>query len=824
MLNSTIENYGRLVKVLPLFLTFSISLGFVAVVISIAYATFFNLPRGIADQEYYTVLRHTEAGFDLVALADLEDIKEIAPEISWFYVKREQVEGRGPGGVLYSLNAHCVPGNFFDVLGVLPDRGTLTPTVEGSPAVIVSNSLWQSMYGSKEDITEKFLEIENGNLLPIIGVAPPEFTGVLPGSPPEIWIQNETLDSSGLPVGEDIRELLFREIPNTFVFGVMINSTNFDEPLSTLQAVLGDYRFDSTPLEVDLSSAELHARPGGDEIGAPKVSFSFGISEGDRLVVIDGLEINPAKRQEIFEKTTWLSIIVALLLMITLVSFVDFLSAEKISRGNEQMVRIAIGATPVDLILQTVAACAGPVLVVAGLGGLFSHYLSNLLLNISPFSTYIQELPIGARFVGLGVGVLLITTVFLTSVAYVICYVSANVWSISSAQVLRPYRRATRQTLLFVCAVSLLFVFALANRYVADARFSLGFDNTDVLMVTAHKETYVSSEIEQGSAQVLIDAIEAIPGVLSVAAADMVPLDEPQVVNRVRGTVQGDKNLVEIPFFENKVTPDFFSVLGLDVLGGSVFDAVTRNEVTISRTAAEALAGSVEQALGRSIRFQRQMNLAGDSTHIPASTVIGVVEDLPYGNYSAAANRIIYSPRENIYNLHKLLIAHVRDQEDIVRVIQQLRQFDGWDITVVGTPESLFQEQFLLRRSVEIILSAAAAFALILSLVGIAYLYVRTFAEESNSIGIRFALGATPSNVAHVYFAKCLRDIIFVGIFVVVLALAIKFRAPMVANILDLRLLVPVIVCLIAFCAAIGYTYVQLLAKRTSINALVHGV
>ena len=274
-------------------------------------------------------------------------------------------------------------------------------------------------------------------------------------------------------------------------------------------------------------------------------------------------------------------------------------------------------------------------------------------------------------------------------------------------------------------------------------------------------------------------------------------------------------------FYANQVTPGFFSTLGLDLLAGRIFGSEAANEIVIDRSAAVILAGGVEEALGRSIRFQAQMNASGNGVNSFGSTVVGIVEDITYGNYTAAASRVIYYPKSQLSNYQRWLVDYEGVETDIVDAIRQLPQFEEWEIAVVGTPESVFREQFVEFRSVEILLSGAATFALILALAGVASSLSRSISGDRSQIGIKFALGATTSDVARAYFAISLGDLILVGALVFSALLAAKLVVPTVASLIDLWLLVPAIMCLIIVCAFICYFLVQKLAWQRSINALI---
>lgn len=221
------------------------------------------------------------------------------------------------------------------------------------------------------------------------------------------------------------------------------------------------------------------------------------------------------------------------------------------------------------------------------------------------------------------------------------------------------------------------------------------------------------------------------------------------------------------------------------------------------------------------VRFRRQINFGAENAVATAYTVVGVVQDMLYGDYVAGIDRIIYFPKNSLAFANKWLIAHDGDGADIVSAIRQLPQYADWEVSVVGTPESLFREQFLEERTVEMILSGAAAFALILAIIGIIYSLARALVDERAAIGIRFALGATPADVSRGYFATILNDLILVWAILCIVTLVAKFTTTSTFTAgLVLWLLAPTFAFLAAICAMISHILVRQLAGRTSIRTL----
>src|SRR5262245_34611164 len=84
-----------------------------------------------------------------------------------------------------------VSGNYFDVLGVRPLKGRaflpdedLTPGAR--PVIVISYSLWQRRFNSDPDLVGKTITV-NKLAFTIIGIAPPEYTGMIRGLAIDVW-------------------------------------------------------------------------------------------------------------------------------------------------------------------------------------------------------------------------------------------------------------------------------------------------------------------------------------------------------------------------------------------------------------------------------------------------------------------------------------------------------------------------------------------------------------------------------------------------------------------------------------------------------------
>ena len=81
-----------------------------------------------------------------------------------------------------------VSGEYFEVLGVKPERGrylTASDDKDGGPFVVVlSHALWQRQFGGDQNILGKTIPL-NGNSYSVVGVMPPGFKS--PRENSEAW-------------------------------------------------------------------------------------------------------------------------------------------------------------------------------------------------------------------------------------------------------------------------------------------------------------------------------------------------------------------------------------------------------------------------------------------------------------------------------------------------------------------------------------------------------------------------------------------------------------------------------------------------------------
>src|ERR1041385_4614187 len=90
------------------------------------------------------------------------------------------------------MEVQLVSGTYFNVLGVKADLGRVLTDADdqtpgGHPIAVASYSWWQRRFGKDISAVGKTVTLRS-TVYTIVGVAPPEFFGVIVGQSPDLWI------------------------------------------------------------------------------------------------------------------------------------------------------------------------------------------------------------------------------------------------------------------------------------------------------------------------------------------------------------------------------------------------------------------------------------------------------------------------------------------------------------------------------------------------------------------------------------------------------------------------------------------------------------
>jgi putative ABC transport system permease protein len=248
----------------------------------------------------------------------------------------------------------------------------------------------------------------------------------------------------------------------------------------------------------------------------------------------------------------------------------------------------------------------------------------------------------------------------------------------------------------------------------------------------------------------LNEQLAAVPNV-SYALSTFVPFWEPP--KQPIGTE--DKIAAETRASVTAGGPDYFQTLGIGLRAGRAFTAMDREGSEPVAIISESLAHSLgpQGALGRRIRLREG---SGNTAIDVWRTIIGVVHDV-HQTHADTDLRDVYIPFAQTKT--RFASVYLRGQGSADQWLEKLRTLSAAidpEVLIGPAPPLAIQAETELAgpRFVTTILSAFAAFAAALALMGIFAVTAYAVQQRQREIAIRMAVGATSSAVIRMFLRR----------------------------------------------------------------------
>jgi predicted permease len=724
-------------------LTLAIGIGVTTAIYSIVRAVT-GPPPGVTTIDRLVTITHTQGGgsIPIIALSygdflDLRDRQTSFQDLAGWMFHRFSFVGGGASGTGFG---EIVSGEYFQVLGVTAALGRVLQPADdapGAPAVaVISYTTWQRLFNGAPDVVGQSIRI-NGASFEIVGVAALEFgglfnNGLVPGT---LWIPMNAarvLPRGGTSVDFDTANRSRRWVQVRARLKPAVTAVQAQAEVTSIAQQLDS----EAPIGRDLSPPPRGRWP------AYQTSRPWFVHASADVL------INNAADRLARQMIALLMGAVGLVLLVACTNLGNLMLARHSRRRAEGAVRLALGASRLRLLVESVAEGA----ILTALGGALGVGVARVLVVVLS-----GDLPVGSLELHLRPHIDPAALLCAAAAALLAMLIAGVLPALSASRVdLRstiatdstassPRWRGRRYLIAMQVAVSVVLV-ALAGLCLAQVREQRRIDTgVDLERLAFVEVDFQAQQYEEARVRQITDAAltQLARQGITAAVSSGLPfgVGTPGGSARGAGGAQMGVELVA-------ATPGIFDVLDVSILSGRGITArdtsTSTPAIVIDERTAVSLFGDAN-VVGRQVAFRRARWAQEEPQPEKLLTIVGVARNTDAGYIGTRQRGVAYLPLSQQHEPRLVFTARAATGAEAAagQIRRTLASIDpGLAVAQAGTGETLLGELTLFFRVVGAISSVLGTLALVVALAGLFGVLSHLVASRRRELGIRLALGA----------------------------------------------------------------------------------
>jgi putative ABC transport system permease protein len=618
-----------------------------------------------------------------------------------------------------------VTASMFQICGVPALYGRMLLPEDDNPGgrrvIVISYSLWQRRFGSDPGIVGTKVDLD-GNAFTVVGVMPQNFR-LVRRAPQDVV----TMDDADVWV------------PLAFDPGIMrVRGAHF-------LLVVGQLKPGATVAQAQAEMAVITR-----QLEQQYPQTNSGITA--RIVPLYDQLAGKAKAPIYV-----LLGVVAFVLLIACLNLANLLLAKGTARRKEFAIRSAVGASSGHLIRQLLVESL-LLCMIGGIAGLLlAWWGAKLLIALGP-----SNIP---RWDSQGVDVPVLIFTFVISMlagivfglfpAFQASRLNVNdVLKEGGSSLTGGHKHWRLQSLLVILEITIAIVLLVGAGLMIRSIFRLydvkiGFNpsnllTTEVALPALPGSKYADRAQSASFFEQLIQRLESFPEIKSVAITNNLPLSgrDTSIGYVIQGRPParpGELNLVGFRVVSYK----YMQTMGIPLLKGRDFnqqDTANSPQVAIINDAMARANWGQEDPLGKRIQ------IGGPAPR----EIVGIIENISHFGVGDESKPEVFVPYSQVaMNAMFLVVRTSSAPKNIIGAVQRevLTGDPNQPVSKIKTMQELYSESIAERRFTMTLLTIFAAVALIMAAVGMYSLVSYAIKQRAYELGIRMALGATPSEI-----------------------------------------------------------------------------